>query len=253
MAKVLDAVIAGAQRSGTTWLALCLDQHPDVTLAQHKEAHLFDSEDVQINGLSQKRLMEKFPKASLKNIWLDATPSYLYIPGSLESLRTHNPEAKVIAVVRDPAQRAISHFYHSRWLGIENLSLARALLSEDLRIKRQHFSKYKFADPVRQFSYADRGRYSGQISRLLDLFPDALIIPFPKIMASPDLVLAQVQRFLGLGFQKLDPLPPQNSHGARPNHILARWVITRYLHQDTHCLLERLGWDADALLERPPV
>jgi hypothetical protein len=245
----VDAVIAGAQRSGTTWLARVLSQHPSIALANNKEAHLFDRADVQESGLSREILMEFFPGSHDEKLWLDATPSYLYLAGCLEALKASNPDVKVIVILRNPGQRALSHYYHCRWLSLEPKSLLGALVAEPKRLRA---GRHNFIDPNsphRTWSYLDRGRYRRQIGRLLKLFPQALVVPFPKIISHPNELLIDVQRYLGVEIIHLEILPVQNKHEARPSHTFLSKLISLLLEFDTRSTRKLLGWKRSDLNE----
>ena len=245
----VDVVIVGAQRSGTTWLARMLEQHPSIALAQGKEAHLFDRSDVQKDGLSGQVLAQHFPGANGDQLWLDATPSYLYLAGSLEALKASNPDAKVIALLRDPGQRAVSHYYHSRWLNQEPKSLLGALFAEPQRLRSGRDSMLEFNSAHRNWSYLDRGKYHRQIRRLSGLFPHAMIIPFPKIMSQPRELLIDIQRYLGIEVTDLEILPIQNNHGTRARRPFISRFISLLLRTDTRSTLDILGWQRSELRE----
>ena len=221
----IGAAIIGAQKSGTTSLAYALGAHPRVSLATHKEAHLFDDSSVRANGLDQERLKNSFPVLAGESLLLDATPIYMYLPGCIEMLAEHNPEAKIVAVLRDPGDRVVSHYYHSRRNGVETKPLLLALLLEPLRLARDR-------DPLaplsahRWWSYRSRGKYSGQILRVLESFDELLLVRYEDLVSDPERVLEKVQEFLELPHVSLvQAFERLNYHGPNPPHKLVKWAV----------------------------
>jgi len=193
----ITAAIVGAQKAGTSSLAAILGTHPDVALAQGKEAHLFDDADIQADGLTRQRLAQAFPNFAGERIVLDATPSYLYLPGALETLVEHNPDIRVIVVLRDPVERAFSQHGHSVRRGLEDLSFARGLLAEKSRLSGDR-DPLVVDSPRRVSSYVDRGRYEIQLDRLQRLVGHVLIVRFQDFVADPATVVLAIQGFLGI-------------------------------------------------------
>lgn len=245
---LINAAIVGAQRSGTTWLARSLDFHPEIALARNKEAHIFDEPTVQRRGVSQAQIRELFAESRTGQILLDATPSYIYLPGCLDALKRHNPSAKVVVILRDPGQRAVSHYYHSRSRGAEDRGILGALSAERIRLRVGCRSALDPASPARDHSYLDRGRYFAQVDNLLSLFPESLVIPFPLIKSQPHLVLDSVQTYLGVEVLPLPTVADRNS-GIRPRHRVLGKAISFGLRRDTREAFRTLNWSPRALDE----
>lgn len=225
----VGAAIVGAQKCGTTTLAALLDEHPRIRLAVGKEAHLFDQPGVQAHGPSDDDLARFWPDASPGDVLLDATPSYLYLPGCLEALLRHAPEVRLIVMVRPPGERMVSHHGHERRLGVEHRSFLAALLLERRRLRRS-------ADPLapdsaqRHASYRDRGRYATQIARLAALTDRFRIVLLDELIADPARVMAELYRFLGVPPHPVEHVPRLNPGDGRPRRLavtVARRVMRR--------------------------
>src|SRR5262249_13344047 len=112
-------VILGAQKAGTTSLFNYLSAHPQVRSPTNKEVHYFDLNFAR--GPTWYRA--HFPKRSDtsleqddirdEQITLDASPYYLFHPAVPERLKTTLPQAKFIVMMRNPVDRAYSHYWHS--------------------------------------------------------------------------------------------------------------------------------------------
>jgi hypothetical protein len=123
------------------------------------------------------------------------------------------PEARLVALVRDPVDRALSHYNHERALGREPLSFEDALAAEDDRLRGEE--QKLVADP-RYFSrewwshtYKARGRYADQLERWLDVFPreQLLVVPSDDLADAPAGTHARVLEFLGAAPHRLDAYP----------------------------------------------
>jgi hypothetical protein len=225
----VTAALIGAQKCGTTTLAELLARHPLICLARNKEAHLFDQVDVQRNGPTATQLALYWPEPAPGQLLLDATPSYLYLPGCVEALLRHEPDVRLIVMLRSPGERALSHHGHERRLGAERRNFAMALALEGRRLKRD-------ADPLaansahRHFSYRDRGRYAQQLRHLSSLTDQYLVVTLGDLIADPGATLDRIYRFLGLPPHPVGSLPHLNSGDGRNHKVakfFARWLMRR--------------------------
>jgi hypothetical protein len=241
----VGAAIIGAQKAGTTSLAATLATHPGICLASGKEAHLFDRPDVQARGPQSEDLERFFAHRRPGQVLLDATPSYLYLPGCIEALVRHEPAVRLIVVLRDPAARAVSHHAHEVRHNFERRRLVSALPLERRRLRRDR-------DPLapdsahRHSSYLDRGRYDKQLDRLRDVAAHVLVVRFEELVASPQRVLDAVTAFLGVDPLPIGHLPHLNGGDARQRRVVHRVlrVVTRPVRLRTERVLRETGWAA---------
>jgi hypothetical protein len=114
-----DFLIIGAQKGGTSFLYHLLTQHPLVEPANRKEVHFFDG----MYGLGAEWYRWCFPQPKeidgQKTISGEATPSYLYYPAVPKRVAETVPQAKLIVVLRDPIDRAYSHYQMQVKRGME--------------------------------------------------------------------------------------------------------------------------------------
>lgn len=153
-------VIAGAQKCGTSSLLATLRRHPEVVVSRPKELHYFDR-------LHRRHDLawyaEQFTPRPRHRAWGEATPSYLYEAAARERLCAELPETRIVVILRDPAKRAYSHYWHSRRLGFEDIEVFEdALAAEPERLASGE------RPPMIRFSYVDRGHYVDQVGDLFE-------------------------------------------------------------------------------------
>ena len=242
-----DFLILGAQKAGTTALYAYLRRHPDITGPSWKEVSYFDRHYAR--GPSWYR--GNFPNLlrSRGELVGEASPSYLFHPLGPERVKELVPEARLIALVRNPVDRALSHYNHELALGRESLSFEEALAAEEERLDGE--VERLCADP-RYFSrawwshtYKARGRYAEQLERWLEVFPQEqlLILPSEELLAEPEQAHGRVLEFLGAAPQALDAYPrvfERRYEGMRPN---TRAELACYFAEPNRRLYELLGRD----------
>ncbi len=198
----LDFMIVGAQKSGTTAMAQFLSEHPAICMASPKEPHLFDAPayNKQWNPENFHEFYAPFFKHYKGEVVSgEATPIYLFWPEVAAELYRYNPQLKLIILLRDPVDRAISHYAMERDKGIENLPILPALMLEPLRLWRDKNNRAK-GSARRWASYISRGKYSRQLGNLLQFFPleQLLLIDSNELKNNHNRVLRRIFHFLGV-------------------------------------------------------
>ena len=240
-------VILGAQRGGTTSLYRYLASHPQVRHAKRKEVHYFDTH----YGHGLDWYTEHFA-ADLApgEITGEASPYYLYHPAVPARLRAAVPDAKLIAMLRNPVDRAYSHYLGKHRRRYDALSFEDALDAEEERLageeERLLTDDAAVSHNHQQFSYASRGDYAEQLERWFAAFPreQVLVLESEAFFRRTPEVLAEVQAFLGLPHAELDtgevhhkrryePMRPETrarleARFAEPNERLAALLGTRF-------------------------
>ncbi|WP_024277838.1 sulfotransferase domain-containing protein [Xanthobacter sp. 126] len=170
-ARRVDFAVIGVQKAGTTALFHFLSQHSRICAPDTKELHFFDDDSRCWACPDYRDYLCRFPKRR-DCIRGEATPSYIWWPQALERLHAHNREVKVIALFRDPVDRAHAHWRMSRSMGRECLDFSSAI-----RAGRRRFATTASDDPRRRhFSYVERGFYGAQVERLLSIFPRTQVL-----------------------------------------------------------------------------
>ena len=196
-------LIIGAAKSGTTSLYRYLGQHPQV-YANVKEPGYFALAGQQVqfagpgdqDGFVRRITTERtayealFAGVTDEKAYGEASVLYLYSPEAPIRIRETIPQAKLIAILRNPVERAFSGYLHLRRDGREPLAdFAEALAAEDGRIA---------ANWEHQWHYQQLGFYHSQLKRYFDLFPaeQIAVYTFDEFKASPLKLMQRVFRFL---------------------------------------------------------
>ena len=117
--RLPDFLGLGTQKGGTTTLHQLLGLHPDVHLPDRKEVHYFDLQPEQ----PASWYAEQFSSARPGQHCGEITPFYLFHPEVPARIRALLPEAKLLVLLRDPVERALSQVFHARKRGFEDYIL----------------------------------------------------------------------------------------------------------------------------------
>ena len=156
-------LIIGAMKSGTTAFYYYLEQHPEVYMSLVKEPNFFCSQQGAADAVTHiGGYQHLFRGVSGEKAVGEASHCYLYDPGAAAEIRRYVPEAKLIAILRNPVDRAYSHYLHMLRTGTEPVDDFAQALRED----------QAGADKRRTFQdYIGRGLYFDQLKRYLETFP----------------------------------------------------------------------------------
>jgi len=212
-----DFIIIGAQKSGTSSLYAYLAQHPQLLPSYKKEVHFFDGGlipniDNFEKGQAWYRAHFPFRKnVSAHSRTFEASPLYIFNPLTPRRIFDLVPKIKLIAVLRNPTERAISHYFHEKRKGRESMPIKEALQEEEKRLEPVIDNKDYKNDIFIDHSYKSRGLYKQQIERFLNYFPweQILVLNSEEFFSEPDNTLTQVFEFVGVdtGFKVKDLKP----------------------------------------------
>jgi hypothetical protein len=170
-------VIIGAQRAGTTSLYHWLTRHDGFEPAYRKEAHYYDLH----YGKGQDWYRAHFPLRRRGTMSGEGSPYLLFHPLAPARFARDLPATTVvIALLRNPVDRAISHHRHERHLGVEPLGLADAIAEEPTRLAGQSevIEQGGASFAHQHFSYVARGEYASQLRRWFTYLPPESIHVF---------------------------------------------------------------------------
>jgi len=185
-------LIIGAMKSGTTALYYYLEQHPEVYMSPVKEPNYFSSQGPENAAGAVRHIgtyQDLFRDVSGETAIGEASHSYLYEPGAVAEIRRYIPEARLIAVLRNPVDRAYSHFLHMVRSGTEPLDdFAQALREDEVGVHKER----TFQD------YIGRGLYYSQLKRYFGTFPreQVRVYLYEDLSGAPISTVQDAFRFL---------------------------------------------------------
>lgn len=210
MRRLPDWLIIGTQKGGTTSLYEYLVTHPDVGGASRKEVHFFDLKWEK--GVDWYRA--HFPTALQAQAReretgrpfhvLEGTPYYMFHPAAPERVRQVLPQVRLMAVLRNPVDRALSHYHHERRARREPLSFEEAVEQETERLLGTDGDLETADETARKHhwrhAYLARGRYAEQLERWLRVFPreQLLILNSERFYADTAGEMERVMHWLGV-------------------------------------------------------
>lgn len=244
-------LIIGIQRAGTAPLFNILRQHPEVVgptgihenLSWSRELHFFD--DRFERGLNWYRscfpLRTNQVVGRLKGTAVlagEATSSYLYEPAVPERVAATLPDARMIALLRHPVERAYWHFESNRRKGLETRSFEEALDAED-------------RGAPDEYAYVRRGFYADHLERWFAAFPRErfLVLRAEDLAAGPADTYAEVLTFLALRTWTPPRFPPINWMSPAPIDAALRGRLEDRFAEPNARLARLLG--GESLWQRP--
>jgi hypothetical protein len=204
-----DFLIIGTQRGGTASLYYNLTRHPGVLAAARKEVHFFDLNYLRgtrwyRGHFPTHRQMAARRERTGTALTGEASPYYLFHPAVPVRVRAVLPAAKLIVLLRNPVDRAYSHYQREVGKGRESRSFEDAVAAERERLRgeaeRLRDDETYVSDRFQRESYLTRGIYLPQLQAWLAEFSRTrfLVLESERFFDEPGSGLTEVGAFLGL-------------------------------------------------------
>jgi hypothetical protein len=228
-----NLIVIGGMKCGTSSLHFYLRQHPQIVMSAEKELNFFIEERNWGRGVDW--YASQFRDAEVRG---EVSPNYTAcerfpgVPGRMHALL---PDAKLIYLVRDPVERAISHWIHNYSDGREN---------------RQ------FDEAIRHWSYVERSQYWRQLEAFLDFFParQVLVVETEELRHRRRETMRRIFEFLGVdsGFQSAGfRVERHRSSLKRRKTRVGSWLAERGLERRLETLPQPWRWQLKFLLFLP--
>lgn len=251
-----DYIIIGGQRCGTTSLYQYLTEHPGIGSSSTKEVHYFDVNYQR--GVSWYRghfptvLYREFVRLrdGLRVVTGEASPYYLFHPHAAPRAAALVPDATLIVILRNPVERALSHYHHEVSLGFETLpSFEEAIEREPDRLAGER--ERMIGDPgyasfhYQHSSYLARGIYADQLQQWFEFFPRDrfLILIAERFFEAPADGFRRVLDRLGLMPHPRSRFPPYNAQKYSKLEPALRTRLQEYFAPHNQRLYELVGED----------
>ena len=245
MARWPNFFIVGAARAGTSSLYHYLRRHPDVFMSPVKEPHYFAHVNPGPERLRylpirlfprEEQYLRLFEGARGHPVVGEASTGYLYDPEAPARIRERAPDARIVALLRDPVERAYSHYLLHVAGGTQHQPFYDALVEDSRRCPKGLGYSYL---------YVERGLYHQQVRRYLDTFgPERVrVYLYEDLAADASGVVRDVCAFLGVPFYDgrfFDPTPQYATYSPRFG-LVRRLIGNRYLRALGLTLPERLS------------
>jgi plasmid stabilization system protein ParE len=250
-ARVLpDFLIIGAQKAGTTSLYEYLSTHPHVIPALKKEIKFFDLNYAA--GINWYRSHFPFAyKMRSGKITGESSPYMIFHPLAPQRVKWHLPKVRLIALLRDPVDRAYSHYQMNVRTGREHLSFEEALEKEVERLEgvREKLLQGTSTSSVYNyisFSYLAKGCYAEQLERWYAHFPprNILVLRSEELFEYPQIIYSRAIEFLELSHWEL-PVYHAYNRGKYTNDLSPRTrnFLADYFRPHNRRLFTLLGED----------
>jgi hypothetical protein len=227
-----DFLLVGAPKAGTTALHVALARHPQLYLSPVKEPKFFLTDGRPPVGpggpgdaltfreyvwrqADYEALFDPAPPGTLKG---ESTTLYLRDPAAHERIAATVPGARLVAVVRDPVDRAHSNWTHLRSSGLEpEADFLRACSLEEFRAERGWGPFWR---------YVDLGRYGAQLAHLFSVFPreQVHVVLYGDLRRDPVGTLDRICTFLGIDTGVVRTVPAENVTAAAAGSGIDRLV-----------------------------
>lgn len=243
-------LVAGVQKCGTTTLHRLLAQHPDVHMASVKGTHFFDTESHFGSGPVDYSVYHAcFSPEPQHRVLGEATPIYSFWEPAMRRIRDYNPAMKVLLLLRNPIDRAYSHWNMMRTKKLESAGFEEAIALEPQRARCSR--------PLqdRHFSYVARGFYTEQLRRLAEHFPpeQRLVLRMEDMLDPASGAMDRIWDFLGVDRPVAStPVHANRRAYAAPMAPETRRMLAATFESEIRDLERMLGWDLSHWLADPP-
>ncbi len=219
-----DFFIVGAAKAGTTSLFDSLAEHPQVFTPRVKEPHHFSTVAPPPERRAffpsirdEQEYLALFAAARADQVVGEASTSYIWDPATAARIHAVAPGARIIAMLRDPVERAWSHYLNDVREGFETRSFSDAI-EQDVSDSDGLWGDASL--------YVQLGFYTDQLRRYLETFPDTLVLFFEEFVRDVPGHLDRTCDFIGVTrFDDAAAAARTSNEYARPRNRLARATL----------------------------
>jgi len=229
----VDFFIVGAPKAGTTSLYHYLNEHPQVEMSSQKEPDYFSDKAIQSQDFyysanridTEEKYNRLFNTQKKDVIFGEASVSYLFYPTVAQDIKAYNPMAKIIIMLRNPIERAFSHYLMDYRLGLVSDSF-----EEIINKKSKHKNAHLFYQ-----QYIKVGEYTTQLKRYFDVFDkeNILLIDYEEFKSDVTGVVNSVYSFLNVSADFSANLNKKHNTFTMPKNKLIRFVYSFVIIRNT--------------------
>ena len=220
-----DFLIIGFHKTATTSLYDYLIQHPNIGSATHKELHYFDTYFWRGLGWYKTHFPTKMEKNRIEKIsgqrfiTGEATPNYVFYPKAYSRVKQSLPNAKLIVILRNPIDRAYSHYNYQKKLNrgaLENTTFEEIVKEEIEKMTNDGFEKEflrNFNLKTDRMPYVHLGIYVKFLKKWMSIFPKEQfhIVKTEELEQNPNKTINDIFHFLDLQGYEIPDLKKRNT------------------------------------------
>jgi hypothetical protein len=225
--------VVGAMRSGTTSIHQYLRIHPKIFIPHHKEPEFFcEFQNTQLLGENPtlKNYLKLFEEVKNEIVVGEVSPDYLFDPESAQKIYNFNPNSKIIMILRNPIERAFSHFLHTKFKW-EKISFYEKIVND---------SKKDFGTKLDQDNVLMYGMYFNQVKKYLDIFgtENVKVIIYDEMFPNNiDEKMSEILFFLGLGKELHDFSREKYNSYYTPRKKIEKIITSKFFKKLGYLLL----------------
>jgi Sulfotransferase domain len=216
-----NTFLIGVQKAGTTTLDDWLAQHPQIFCYESlKDVHLFaryaNKEEI------DKRLQQETAGYTSQPIVLQSAVNYFFYPQLLQSIAQYAPQAKLIVILRNPVDRAVSSYSYFKKMLRETRPMEEAMIYPPKEAT-------DFNKDNNDFTYIEHGLYAKQVKSCLQYFTkeQLLVLDYNDLVKNPAGLLKNMFTFLGVDADFMPDLTPKNVTGSVKSQLLQETIIKK--------------------------
>ncbi len=228
MKRAIDFMIIGAAKSGTTTVYEALARHPKIFMPEIKE-NLYFARDYEAG---EDYLSEYYRSVGDQPIVGGNYVHALYFPEVIERIHHYNNKMKLVAILRNPVQRAYSAYWFAVRNGLEELPFEEAIKLDSKNAEGNYIERA-------EKTYLSHGLYAQQLRGCMQLFPrrQLCVVTTDMLKADPERTLADIFRFLGAAAASYEFVFERRANPAALPRFA--WLQRLMLRQDV--LYKRIG------------
>lgn len=218
--RKLDFLVLGAQKSGTTTLFQLLSEHPDAFVPPGKELPFFNGANVTEESYAEF-VTEIFPRNLDDVVIGKLTPHYLVDPRVAERILSLSPETRLVVILRDPVERAFSHYRMSQRRNIEERSFAEVIddmLVPEALAQARALPSGRANENKTYVAWGEYGRLLRPYAKKIEA-GELLVLSTKGLEAAPERTMEKLCAFLGLEMLTLPSLGKKMHQGGSKERL----------------------------------
>lgn len=258
-----DYLIIGVQKGGTTSFDINLARHPCIRRSLLQEVHYFDNSHQRGPDWYRRHFHTREESDRCRQdqghpaVTGESTPYYIFHPHVPQRVHGLLPDVRLIVLLRNPVDRAYSHYHHERRFDWDDVPIEKAFDPEFEEQRVRPELERMLEDPTyysyahQHYTYLARGRYAEQLRRWFEFFPreQFLILPSQSFYSDMSACLRRVCEFLALPAYEFPVAEKRNTNVYSKIEPETRQHLAAYYRPFNEDLYELLGesfdWDTN--------